>query len=68
MKALLIVVLVIAGLAGLLLTLRTRRNAGTPSADVLARAQERAREQAAAEKRTIKTPQAPALLPRPRAA
>jgi hypothetical protein len=51
MKALLIVVLVIGGLAGLLLTLRTRRNAGTPSADVLARAQERAREQAAAEKK-----------------
>jgi hypothetical protein len=51
MKALLIVGLVILGLVGLLFTLRTRRNAGTPSPDVLARAQERAREQAAAEKK-----------------
>jgi hypothetical protein len=50
-RALIIVVLVVGGLVGLLLTLRTRRNAGTPSADVLARAQERAREQAAAEKK-----------------
>jgi len=50
-RALLIVLLVVGGLAGLLLTLRTRRNAGTPSAEVLARAQERARQQAAAEKK-----------------
>jgi hypothetical protein len=50
-RALLIVVLVVGGLVGLLLTLRTRRNSGTPSPEVLARAQERAREQAAAEKK-----------------
>ena len=47
MKAILIVVLVIGGLIGLLLTLRTSRNAGKPSPEVLARAKERERERAA---------------------
>ena len=49
MKAILIVALVIAALAGLLLTLRASRNAGLPSAEVLERAQKRARKQAAEE-------------------
>ncbi len=47
MKALIIFAVVIAVIGGLLLTLRTSRNAGTPSRDVLERAQERARAQAA---------------------
>ena len=51
MKGLLIAVLVIGGIAGLLLTLRVSRNAGVPSAEVLARAVKRAREQAAAEQK-----------------
>jgi hypothetical protein len=50
LKAVLIIVLVAALIAGLLFTLRTSRNAGTPSPDVLERAKERARAQAAAEK------------------
>jgi len=48
-KALVIIVLVIGGILGLLLTLRTSRNAGTPSDEVMARAAKRAREQAAAD-------------------
>ena len=51
MKALLIVVLVIGGIVGLLLTLRISRDAGKPSAEVLARAARRARQQADAEKK-----------------
>ena len=50
MKALLIIVLVVGGIVGLLFTLRASRSAGAPSAEVLARAARRAREQAAAEK------------------
>jgi len=50
MKALLIIVLVVGGLVGLLLTLRSSRNTGMPDAEVLKRAQERARDQAAADK------------------
>jgi hypothetical protein len=49
MRAILIIVLVVGGLVGLLLTLRNR-NVGMPSAEVMKRAEERAREQAAAEK------------------
>ena len=45
MKAFLIVLLVVALLLGLLLTLRSSRNAGIPSRDVLERATKRAREQ-----------------------
>lgn len=45
MKGLLIVALVVAALLGLLLTLRSSRNAGMPGRDVLERAQKRAREQ-----------------------
>jgi hypothetical protein len=49
MKAIVIITLVIAGLAGLLLTLRISRNAGMPSPETLARAKERARQRAAAD-------------------
>jgi hypothetical protein len=49
-KAFLIIALVVGGIVGLLFTLRSSRNVGTPPADVLERAQRRAREQAAAEK------------------
>jgi hypothetical protein len=48
-KALIIIVLVVAVLAGGLLTLRRSGRAGMPSAEVLERAAKRAREQAAAE-------------------
>jgi hypothetical protein len=47
MKAILIAVLVIGGVVGLLLTLRTSRNTGMPSPETLARAKERERERAA---------------------
>jgi hypothetical protein len=50
MKGFIIIGLVVAAIVGLLLTLRSSRNAGTPSRDVLERAQERARAQAAEEK------------------
>ena len=50
MKALVIIVLVMAGIVGLLFTLRSSRNLGMPSGEVLKRAGRRAREQAAAEK------------------
>jgi hypothetical protein len=46
MKALIIIVLVVAALIGLLMTLRSSRNTGIPSADVLERARKRAEEQA----------------------
>jgi len=49
-KALLIIVLVIAGIVGLLFTLRSSRNLGMPSDEVLKRARRRAREQASADK------------------
>jgi len=47
MKALLIIVLVVAALIGGLLTLRSSRNAGVPSKDVIERARQRERAQAA---------------------
>ena len=50
MKVVVIIVLVLGVIVGLLFTLRTSRNAGTPSPDVLKRAQERERSQAAADK------------------
>jgi hypothetical protein len=46
MRALLIAAAVIALILGLLLTLRSSRNAGMPGEDVLKRAAKRAREQA----------------------
>jgi hypothetical protein len=46
MRSLLIVAAVIALILGLLLTLRSSRNAGMPGEDVLKRAAKRAREQA----------------------
>lgn len=51
MKGLIIIAVVVAAIIGLLLTLRSSRNIGTPSRDVLERAQERARAQAAEEKK-----------------
>jgi FtsZ-interacting cell division protein ZipA len=45
MKAILIILIVVALLGGLVLTLRSSRNSGMPSAEVLKRAQRRAREQ-----------------------
>ncbi|MGA2342805.1 MAG: DUF2897 family protein [Steroidobacteraceae bacterium] len=46
MRALLIVAAVVALILGLLLTLRSSRNAGMPGEDVLKRTAKRAREQA----------------------
>jgi hypothetical protein len=50
MKAIVIIVLVVGAIVGLLFTLLSSRNAGTPSPEVLERAKARAREEAAAEK------------------
>ena len=50
MKGFIIIAVVVAAIVGLLLTLRSSRNAGTPSREVLERAQERARAQATEEK------------------
>jgi hypothetical protein len=50
MRSLLIVAAVIALILGLLLGLRSSRNTGMPSEDVLKRAAKRAREQASSEK------------------
>jgi hypothetical protein len=47
MKALLIIVLVVAAIVGGLLTLRTTRGTGMPGPDVLNRAKQREREQSA---------------------
>jgi hypothetical protein len=47
MKAILIILLVVCVLAGGLLTLRSTRNAAMPGKEVLDRAKERARAQAA---------------------
>jgi uncharacterized membrane protein len=47
LRALVIVVVVVAVLVGGLLTLRTTRRTGMPSEDVLKRAADRAREQSA---------------------
>jgi Protein of unknown function (DUF2897) len=49
LKAILIIVLVVAVLVGGLLTLRSSSRLGMPDASVLERAAKRAREQAAAE-------------------
>ncbi len=49
LKAVIIIALVVAVLAGGLLTLRRSGRAGMPGAEVLERAAKRAREQAAAE-------------------
>jgi preprotein translocase subunit SecG len=46
-KAIVIIIVVVAVLLGGLLVLRSSRNTGMPSADVLKRAAERARRQAA---------------------
>jgi FtsZ-interacting cell division protein ZipA len=46
-KAIIIIIVVVGVLIGGLLTLRSSRSAGMPSQDVLDRAKERAREQAA---------------------
>lgn len=45
MKIVIVIVLVTAVIVGLLLTLRTSRNTGMPSEDVIKRAQERTRAQ-----------------------
>jgi hypothetical protein len=50
MKGFIIIAVVVAAIVGLLFTLRSSRNAGTPSRDVLDRAKERARSQAAEDK------------------
>jgi flagellar basal body-associated protein FliL len=50
MKVIIILLIVVAVIAGLLLTLRTSRNAGMPSEDVIKRAQERTRAEDAQEK------------------
>ena len=50
MKVIIILLIVAAVVAGLLLTLRTSRNVGMPSEDVIKRAQARTRAQDAAEK------------------
>jgi hypothetical protein len=47
MKGLLIIILVVAAIVGGLLTLRSTRNAGMPGKDVMDRARQREREQAA---------------------
>lgn len=47
MKALIIIIVVVGALIGGLLTLRSTRGAGMPGKDVMDRAKERAREQAA---------------------
>jgi flagellar basal body-associated protein FliL len=50
MKALIIIVIVVAALVGGVLTLRSSRNAGMPGPDVLDRAKARGREQDAKDK------------------
>ena len=50
MKLIIILLVVAAVIAGLLLTLRTSRNTGMPSEDVIKRAQERTRTRDAKEK------------------
>jgi flagellar basal body-associated protein FliL len=49
MKIIIILLVVAAVIAGLLLTLRTSRNTGMPSEDVIKRAQERTRAEDARE-------------------
>ena len=50
MKLIAILIVVVAGVVGLLLTLRSSRNTGMPGEDVIRRAQERTRQQDAARK------------------
>jgi hypothetical protein len=50
MKGFIIIGIVVAAIVGLLFTLRSSRNVGTPSRDVLDRAEKRAQAQAAEEK------------------
>ena len=50
MKVFILLIIVAAVIVGLLLTLRTSRNAGMPGEDVIKRAQDRTRAQDAAEK------------------
>jgi hypothetical protein len=50
MKFFVVLIIVVTFFAGLLLTLRTSRNAGMPGEDVIKRAQERTRAEDAAEK------------------
>jgi Tfp pilus assembly protein PilX len=50
MKAALIILLVVVVVVGLLLTLRTTRNAGAPSRETIERAKERTRAQEADDK------------------
>jgi hypothetical protein len=50
LKALIIIVLVVAAIVGGLLTLRNSGRAGMPDADVLKRATKRAQDQAATDK------------------
>ena len=50
MKVFIIIVVVVVIMIGLLFTLRSSRNAGTPSPEVLERAKQRSREQAAGDK------------------
>ena len=51
MKAIIIIILVVAALIGGLLSLRSSRNTGMPQQDVLDRAREREREQDAKDKK-----------------
>lgn len=51
MKAFIIIFVVLAALIGGLLTLRSTRNSGMPKQDVLDRAQQRAKDQAAKDER-----------------
>jgi len=50
MKVFILLIIVAVVIVGLLLTLRTSRNAGMPGEDVIKRAQDRTRAQDAAEK------------------
>jgi len=50
MKVFILLIIVAAVIVGLLLTLRTSRNAGMPGEDVIKRAHDRTRAQDAAEK------------------
>jgi hypothetical protein len=50
MKTILIIAIVVACVVGLLFTLRTSRNVGTPSAAVVERAKQRERDQEAKDK------------------
>jgi hypothetical protein len=50
MKVFIVIAIVAALIVGLLFTLRTSRNTGTPSAEVLERAKERERAQEAKDK------------------